>query len=44
VTCPEFGALVVIKCTWQDTRRVNMLSSAGNIGVAEVGLISKNGK
>jgi len=44
VTCPEFGALVTIKCTWHDAKRVNMLSAVGNTGVAELGLFSKSGK
>jgi hypothetical protein len=43
VTCSEFGALVTIKCTWHDTRRVNMLSAVGNTGVAEIGLTSRSG-
>jgi hypothetical protein len=43
MTCPQFGALVMIKCTWHYARRVNM-SAVGNTGVAELGLISKSGK
>jgi len=41
VTCPEFGALVMIKCTWHDARKVNMFSAIGNTRVAELGLFSK---
>jgi len=44
VTCPEFGTVVMVKCTWHDARRVNMLSAVGNTGVLELGLISKSGK
>jgi len=44
VTCPEFGAVLMIKCNWHDARRVNMLSAVGNTGVLELGLISKSGK
>jgi hypothetical protein len=39
VTCPKFGALVMIKCTWHDARRLG--NAVGNIGVAELGLFSK---
>jgi hypothetical protein len=34
----------MLACTWQDTGRVNMLSTVGNTGVSEVKVNSKSGR